>query len=82
MTLSDTIALQSGIEPAQAGEVLRILALFGIVDPDTVIRAERDARIYELRAEMTAMELAERFGMTERRIYQVVKVQTRIRQAV
>jgi hypothetical protein len=78
MTLSSTLAQRSGIAPAQAEEVIRLLGLFGLVDPMTIQRAERDARIYELRKGMTAQDLAERFGVTERRVRQVIKAQLEI----
>jgi len=81
MTLTSTVAQRSGIEPAKADEVLRLLKLFGLVDEGVLQRAERDARIYELRAEMTTQALAERFGLTERRVQQVVRTQLRIRRA-
>jgi hypothetical protein len=81
MTLASTVAQRSGIAKAQADEVLRLLELFGLVDKMTLARAERDAKIYELRAIMTTGALADRFGMTERRIQQVVRVQLRMRRA-
>ena len=38
-------------------------------------RAERDRRIYELRATMTEAQLAERFTLSTRRIKQIVREQ-------
>lgn len=38
-------------------------------------RAERDRRIYELRATMTESQLAGRFGISIRRVQQIVKDQ-------
>lgn len=79
MTLADTLSQRSGIEPAQAGEVLRLLGMFGLIDSAALARAERDARIYELRSSMTTLALAERFEMTERQIQRVVKIQLELR---
>jgi len=43
---------------------------------------QRDARIYELRGSMTQAQLAERFSLTERRIKQIIRAQTRLRQSL
>jgi len=79
MTLTTTLAQRSGTAPAQVDEVLRLLALFGLIDRRSVDRAERDTNIYELRGQMTEAAIAERFEMAPRHVRRIVRTQIAIR---
>ena len=46
----------------------------------TAEQDQRDAKIYELRATMTEAAVAERFGLTIRRVQQIVRERTLRRQ--
>lgn len=41
--------------------------------------AERDAKIYELRAVLTEEVISDRFGLTQRRVRQIVREQLRLK---
>ena len=56
--------------PACEAAARAIRKAFRHLDVDT---AERDARIVELRGSMTEAALAERFGLTTRRIRQIIR---------
>lgn len=79
MTIAEDLAQRSGIDAASAGEVIRYLEMFGLIDREAIRRAERDAKIYELRACMNVPELAARFDITVCRVNQIIKKELAIR---
>ena len=50
-----------------------------LIDDARVAKAERDAKIYELRKEMTTEDLSIRFDLHRREIFKIVKIQKDIR---
>jgi DNA-binding MarR family transcriptional regulator len=80
--LNEAIAGKIGIEPATVSEVIRLLELFGLVEPGAMDRSNRDLRIYELRAQMTEEAIAVRFDLAPRHVRRIVRTQMALRRVI